>query len=271
MSSLTSWCTLQAIRMTSIFVLFVLCWPVFAQNQSRATLEVDGCIKKANFYPSTFIQVEEIFVAERVRKYINCLDQTSNPQDPEIQYARGFAYKFEAPRPGEEYLKNARAEFCAAAEQGYVQAQEQCAFFSSGDKKAAYKWTLAAALNGSGSAQMSLSINAWGDAIKNEDHDYNNYLVNYLACHPAMLRDSCGAVSYSDECREGMKELAIEQLSNIAQCQKELNQAIFDNTEKSKRKEWEQRASNQLKETLENIRQQVRRYPGLVKLQTIEP
>jgi hypothetical protein len=257
--------------MASIFVLFVLCWPVFAQNQSKAALEVGDCIKRANFYPSAFIQIKEIFVAERVRKYINCLDKTSNPQDPEIQYARGFAYKFEAPRPGQEYLKNARAEFCAAAEQGYVRAQEQCAFFSSEDKKAEYKWTLAAALNGSGSAQMSLSINAWGDAIKNEDHDYNNYLVNYLACHPAMLRESCGAVADSDECREGMKELAIEQLSNIAQCQKELNQAIFDNTESSKRKEWEQLASNQLKETLENIRQQVRLYPGLVKLQTIEP
>lgn len=249
----------------------MLCWPVFAQNQSKASLEVDDCIKKSNFYPSTFIQAKDFFVAERVRKYINCLDRSSNPQDPEIQYARGIGYKFETPRPGSEYLKNARVEFCAAAEQGYVRAQEQCAFFSSEDKRSEYKWTLAAALNGSGLAQISISINAWGDVIKNEDHDYNNYLVNYLACHPAMLRESCGAFSDSDKCHEGVKELAVEQLPNIEQCQKELSQAVFDNAESSKRMEWEQRASNQLKVTLENIRQQVRRYPSLVKLQTIEP
>lgn len=275
MSTLASSFIFQAIRMLSVFAFFAFCWPVFAQNQSKAAIEIDTCIRQAKFYTVTFMNAKSSFVANRVKTFISCLSKTSNPKDPEVQYAIGVGYAF-APTSSHigGYMEKSHAAFCAAAELGYVLAQEKCAAFNFENNNLRYKWTLAAALNGLRSAQADISINAWGNVATKEDQDYNNYLVQYLGCHPAMLESQCSAASDTEldkVCREGMKELAVKRLSEVDQCHKELNNVFFDRSENSKREEWEQRASKQLTETLKNIRQQVKRYPGLAKLQAIDP
>lgn len=264
---------LQPTGIVSVFACLTLCLPAFAENQSKAAIEIEGCIKKADFYPERFIRAKDTFVTKRVNAFVGCLQTTSNPKDPEIQYWLGFGYKYEVTPTG-AWMENSRAAFCAAAAQGYVLAQEECASLSHEDQKAKYQWTLVAALNGSRSAQSDVSIGAWGNAAKREEIDYNNYLVQYLGCHPAMLQLQCSGITEPElntVCHKAMQELAIKRLADVAQCQKELNNDFLANTARSTLQEWELRASKQLIDTLENIRQQVKRYPGLANLQAIEP
>ncbi|MBX9817509.1 MAG: hypothetical protein K2X79_05735 [Burkholderiaceae bacterium] len=262
------------IRLLGVVLCSATCGSTLAQSISTITQEIQTCVQTTGFYPDRLYWAGDSYVADRLSAFTQCLNASSNPKDPEVLFALGVGYKFEPMPHADGYMENARKAFCAAAEQGYVLAQEECAAFSPEDKHAQYRWTLSAALNGSSSAQANISLNAWGDAASREDQAYNNYLVNYLACHPAMFRSleiASPAPVARKEVLAGMKAQARVKLANLAQCQREVNKSLSDSLDVKSRKEWESRASKQLNATLENMRQQVKRYPGLSNQQLISP
>jgi hypothetical protein len=261
---------IQFFRNLAIGLGFAFCSPAFAQTHSPYAIEVQSCAEKVNFDPDGFIGTESADVSKIATAFVKCLKTTSNPKEAEIQMWIGFGYMFDAT---DTEHNNARNAFCAAAEAGYVLGQEKCSTFSN-SKVLKYKWALAAALSGSHAAQMAVSVNSWSGAAPSDELEYNNYLVQYLSCHPAMFRDICRMARDSvtnAECRTAMQEVAVKQLADLQLCHAQLKSAFQGRETSATLSKWEQQAQKRLAETLVEIREQVRRYPSLVNLLTITP
>jgi hypothetical protein len=249
-------------------------------SQTRSTASIQDCANKSGFaeYLSALQANKKLdadYGTKTTKAHRACLSSEADIKDPVVLTARGMMNSglIGPDQEGQENLKQSVLDFCAAADMGYLPAQEHCAMFIiyiDENPKTQYEHYKKAAWMGSSLALGSLTLSPHTILESTRlSRDQTLFTAQYLQCHPSMLvQPQC--LSETDPklhefCKKVKNSYRQTMLKNLKACQSENDSWVRTKCGSSGLSDFILNADKQLEITLASIKEQIKRFPNLAE------